>query len=136
MRKNLEAIAFKAVRGLAADKGTAAFAASLELPHLIRAHGLSATLNYALSKSSSTCMDVVASHFLSALHDACPIDGEDVKSRAESLVTETHRRYRIHSRLSLRIADCWAMAARAMLEPDGNGAGTGTRGTEGDGNAS
>ena len=126
MSAHLQAEAFVAVEKL---KGQAAkleplHGASLELAHLLRAHGLAATMGYCLSSAadqddaaSARDRATVAGAFLDLLDAVCTLPGADRAPRAASLKTEPHSTYLLHSRIALRLADAWEMAARVLLKP-------------------
>lgn len=86
--------------------------AALNLAHYLRAHGLSATVGYGLTGDNSTQSITVA--FVDALNSASPIQGNDAATRAQTLKTENHTTYLLHSRLALLLADGFSLAAKAL----------------------
>jgi hypothetical protein len=85
---------------------------TLALAHYLRAHGLSATMGYGLSGDDNT--KCITAAFMDALHNACPIQGNDATARAQALKTETTTIYLLHSRLALVLADGFTLAAKAL----------------------
>lgn len=119
---NLHRIAFEALyKNDALRKGKpqdahASRNAALNLAHLLRAHGLSATVGYGFAADEST--QNITAAFVAALHSACSIQGSDATARAQALKTETDATYLLHSRLALLLADGFGLAAKALWPTD------------------
>jgi hypothetical protein len=92
--------------------------AALSLAHHLRAHGLSATVGYGLVGDNNTQSIIAA--FVDALHIASPIQGHDAATRAQTLKTEDHSNYLLHSRLALLLADGFSLAAKALWPTEDN----------------
>lgn len=126
---NIERVAFESIRQLRPEHRESC----LELPQLLRAHGLSAALGYWLTAqagngqddaAAAQCRRAAADSFIRALHGLCPIGrpGQGIDMLADQLACEPHRTYLLHTRLALQLADAWAMMARTLL---GTGNATG-----------
>jgi len=94
---------------------------SLELPLLLRRHGLVATLACWINQSSDDPAEArLASSFLGALREVAPPLGDgSVEQALQRLRTEPLHDYLLHSRLALRLADAWVELAEPMLKEDG-----------------
>jgi hypothetical protein len=118
--------AFVRLRALARNQEfqTHVLNASLELPLLIRRHGLAATLthwcNGAAAEDDTKASEGVARRqvaraFFDVLNEVAPIRGNSLDERVGALSTEPLRLYLLHSRLALVLADVWVELAEPLL---------------------
>lgn len=114
--------AYRALKALsAADDRKALLTLSLELPLLLRRHGLLATLAF-WSSDADHAAARLASSFLDALREVASIGDGGVKQALQRLREEPLHEYLLHSRLALALADAWVELAEPLLEVKGSSA--------------
>jgi hypothetical protein len=110
-------IAFESLKRVKTIDKNAQRNAALGLAHLLRAHGLSATIGFGLANDSGGEKNVIEA-FVGALDMASPIQGQNIQDKARSLQNEPAATYMLHSRLALPLADGFALTARALWPTD------------------
>lgn len=110
---NFQKIGFEAISSMKENDRNAQRNAALNLPHLLRAHGLAATLGFGADKSDAAIQSITLA-FVSSLDQICAVDGTNAAAKIEALKTERQATYLLHSRLALKLADGIALAARAL----------------------
>ncbi len=119
MRLNLERVAYGLVNDLHAKQGgDSALVALAEFLPLVRAHGLSAAVNYARQQESPDRIQQAVDGFVSVLSGVCAVSGNDDGQRAAQLTAEPSALYRVHTRLALRLADHCRTWLRAHVEKE------------------
>lgn len=100
----LETVPLRYLWSCSPQNGDALRNAFLQLPHLIRAHGLGATLHYRIRSDGED--KTAAETLLNCLHELSPITGAgaDGKAIASLLANEPHSAYLLHTRLALRMS--------------------------------
>jgi hypothetical protein len=119
LKLKMSKAAFGALKGVsAADDRKALLTLSLELPLLLRRHGLLATLACWINQTGEDPAEArLASSLLGALREVAPPLGDgSVEQALQRLRTEPLHDYLLHSRLALRLADAWVELAEPMLK--------------------
>lgn len=120
LRLKMSKAAFGALKGLSAagDRKTL-LTLSLELPLLLRRHGLLATLACWINQTGEESAEGrLAASFLGALREVAPLGDGGVKQALQRLRVEPLHDYLLHSRLALALADAWVEIAEPMLDGD------------------
>jgi hypothetical protein len=117
-RFSLNRIALEALGQVKTSDKNAQRSAALSLAHLLRAHGLSATVGFGLADDTGGTKSVTEA-FVGALDNACALQGNNIQDKAKVLQSDEHAStYLLYSRLALPLADGFALAARARWPAD------------------